>query len=66
MFSLYFLAGWLAPYLTEAAIGNLNACGGVIILATAFKLGGMSNYASINLLPALMMIIPATLLTGEL
>ena len=65
MFSLYFLAGWLAPYLTEAAIGNLNACGGVIILATAFKLGGMSNYASINLLPALMMIIPATLLTGD-
>lgn len=63
LFSLLFVcARFLAPFMTAESIGNLYACGGLILLASGLRLIGVKKVSTINLLPSLICIVPITLL----
>ena len=59
---LYLASGLLAPYLTAEAVGNLYACGGVVILASAFSMAGIREFSGANLIPGMIFVIPFSLL----
>lgn len=48
--------------MTAESIGNLYACGGLILLASGLRLIGVRKVSTINLLPSLICIVPITLL----
>lgn len=60
--SLFFLAKFISPILTEACIGNLYACGGMIILTSGLKLLELRDFPTMTLLPALVLVVPITCL----
>lgn len=57
---LFFLARFIAPYLTETCIGNLYACGGLIIFTSGLKLLKICDFPTMALLPSLILVVPIT------
>jgi hypothetical protein len=63
--TLFFLATWIMPMTTPAMIGDFSACGGLIMVATGFRMAGMKSYAVANMLPALLLAMPASAVWGH-
>lgn len=61
---LYALSRALLPLLTPEMTGNLQACGGVILLGSALNLTGASDCPVIDFTPALLLAMPLTHLAG--
>ena len=57
---LYFAATLILPLTTPEMIGDFSATGGVIMLATGFRICGIKPFAVANMLPALVFIMPIT------
>lgn len=57
---LYFAATLIMPLTTPEMIGDFSAAGGVIMLATGFRICGIKPFAVANMLPALLFIMPIT------
>ena len=55
---LYFLGGLILPLTTPAMIGDFSSCGGIIMLATGFRIAGIKSFPIANLLPALLIVMP--------
>ena len=57
---IFFAGGLLLPYATPAMIQNLTACGGVIMLATGLRISDIKQISVVNMLPALLLVMPLT------
>lgn len=51
--SLVLLANWVAPFLNDAAIGEMTAVGSLVILALGLNLLGITKIKVMNLVPAI-------------
>lgn len=57
-------AAFIEPLMSGGAEGNFAAVGGVLMLATGFRISGITNFPIANMLPALIFVIPVTTLWG--
>jgi hypothetical protein len=60
--SLFFLAVRILPLTTPAMIADFSACGGLILVATGFRIADIKNFAVANMLPALVLVMPISAL----
>jgi uncharacterized protein len=56
--ALFFLGRFILPLTTPAMIGDFSSCGGIIMLATGFRVAQIKNIPVANLLPALVIVMP--------
>lgn len=56
--ALFYGATLLAPILTPEAQADFSACGGIIMLATGMRICGIKIFPIVNMLPALVLILP--------
>lgn len=52
----------LMPFTTPAMMADFTAAGGVLLIATGLRICGIKMFAVINLLPALVLVMPLSLL----
>jgi uncharacterized membrane protein YqgA involved in biofilm formation len=55
---LFFSAAYLLPSATPDMILDFTACGGLIMLATGFRISGLKAFPIANMLPALVLVMP--------
>lgn len=55
---LFFSASLILPMTTPAMVGDFTACGGIIMLATGFRISGIKAFPIANMLPALVLVMP--------
>jgi len=55
-------AVFIEPLMSGGAEANFSAVGGVLMLATGFRICGLKNFPIANMLPALIFVIPVTTL----
>jgi len=56
--SLFFLATLIHPYMDDIAFADFSAVGGIIMIAVGMRMAGIMNFAVINFLPALLLVVP--------
>lgn len=56
--SLFFLGQFLLPLTTPEMVSDFSGCGGIIMLATGFRIAGIKSFPIANLLPALFIVMP--------
>lgn len=59
---VYLAAGALAPLVTPVMFQDFVACGGVLTLAAGLRVSGIKNFPIANLIPALVLVLPASAL----
>lgn len=60
LFALYLSGGTLSSVLTDLMIADFKACGGIIILSVAFRIMNVNRFKAMNLLPALVIVLPVS------
>ena len=55
---LFFLAGIIFPLTTPEMIGDFKACGGVLLIATGFRMAKLKDYPIADMIPAMIMVMP--------
>ena len=55
---LYLLSGFILPLATPEMLNDFMACGGIIALATGFRICEMKYIRITNMLPALLLVMP--------
>ncbi|HDI4959386.1 TPA: DUF554 family protein [Salmonella enterica] len=55
---LFFAASFIMTLLNPLMIADFTACGGIIMLATGFRLCGIRSFPTANMLPALILVMP--------
>lgn len=60
--TLYFGASLLMPLTTPAMLADFSACGGIVMLATGLRICGIKIFPIVNMLPALLLIMPISAL----
>ena len=62
---LFFSAGGLYPHTTEFMRADFTACGGVIMLATGFRVNEIKTFPTANMLPAMILVMPISRLWAD-
>lgn len=62
---LFWGAASIMPFTTPVMLNDFSACGGVIMLATGFRICGMGSFAVANMLPALFISMPISALWAQ-
>ncbi len=62
LIGLFFSASIILPMTTPAMIADFTACGGMIMLATGFRISGIKAFPIANMLPALILVMPISYL----
>lgn len=60
--SLFFGAALIMPLTTPAMVADFSACGGLIMLATGFRICGIKQFPVANMIPSLFMVMPLSAL----
>ncbi|WP_211225337.1 DUF554 domain-containing protein [Maridesulfovibrio zosterae] len=55
---LYLGSAQIMPLTTPDMLGDFSACGGLIMLATGFRICGIKQFAVANMIPALLIVMP--------
>lgn len=55
---LYLCAGLIMPLTTDTMLADFTACGGVLMLATGFRIAGIKQFPIANMLPAMVLVMP--------
>ena len=63
---LFFCSSSLLPLLTDPMIADFKACGGMITFAVGLKMTKIKHYNVLNLVPALILVMPFSYLWGLL
>ena len=58
MFILFLLAGFILPYYTDYMINDFNACGGILMLATGFRICKIKDFPIADMLVAMIIVMP--------
>ena len=56
--ALFFLAGLIYPLTTPAMIADFRACGGIIMLATGFRMMKVKQFPIADMIPAMALVMP--------
>lgn len=59
---LLLAAGLLAPFVTPVMLQDFMACGGILTLAAGLRVSGIKNFPLANMIPALVLALPASAL----
>lgn len=59
---LFFGATYILPFTSDLMISNFKACGGIITLAVGLKISNIKKTRVLNILPALILVFPFSLL----
>lgn len=60
----YLAAGFISPLVTHRMLQDFSACGGMMLLATGFRMSGIKQYPVANAIPALVLVMPVSYLFG--
>ena len=60
--ALYFLAGFIYPLTTADMINDFKACGGMIMVATGFRMLGLTMFPIADMIPAMILVMPLSYL----
>jgi uncharacterized membrane protein YqgA involved in biofilm formation len=55
-------ASYILPYVSDLMLSNFKACGGIITLAVGLKIANIKKTRVLNILPALILVFPFSLL----
>jgi uncharacterized membrane protein YqgA involved in biofilm formation len=55
---LFLCAGVIYPMTTPAMINDFKACGGILILATGFRMIKVKNFPIADMIPAMILVMP--------
>ncbi len=55
---LYLLSGVIMPLTTPVMINDFKACGGIIMLATGFRIAKIKQFPITDMLPAMILVMP--------
>ena len=55
---LFFAATFIMTLISPSMIADFTACGGIIMLATGFRLCGIRHFPTANMLPSLLLVMP--------
>ncbi|GFZ30888.1 membrane protein [Clostridium zeae] len=58
LLTLFFGATFILPMTTPNMIADFTACGGIIMLATGFRISEIKNFPVANMIPALILVMP--------
>ncbi|MDO3410264.1 DUF554 domain-containing protein [Saccharibacillus sp. CPCC 101409] len=58
LLALFFGAGLILPLTTPEMIADFSAAGGIVMLATGFRICGIKAFPVANMLPALVLVMP--------
>lgn len=58
--TLYLLAGAVYPLCTPAMINDFKACGGILLLATGFRMIKVKEYPVADMIPAMVLVMPVS------
>lgn len=56
--TLFALARVIFPFCTESMIGDFKACGGVLLLATGFRMMKVKEFPIADMIPAMILVMP--------
>ena len=59
---LFYGASFILPLVTDIMLANFKACGGIITLAVGLKISNIKKTRVLNILPALVLVFPFSLL----
>ena len=60
--AVYLLAGTLAPLCTPEMFADFSSCGGLLMLATGFRMAEIKMYHITDMLPAMLLVMPISYL----
>lgn len=63
---LYLLSGMILPLCTDMMIGDFRACGGVLLLATGFRMMKVREFPIADMIPAMVLVMPVSWLWSML
>lgn len=63
---LFLGAQQILPLTTPDMIADFSACGGAIMLATGFRICGIKSFPVANMLPALILVMPISMLWSQI
>ncbi len=55
---LFLLATFIYPFCTPAMIGDFKACGGVLLIATSFRMMKVKEFPVADMIPAMIIVMP--------
>lgn len=55
---MYLLAAKIYPFCTEGMIADFKACGGIILLATGFRMMKLKEFPIADMIPAMIIVMP--------
>lgn len=55
---LFLSATFIMPMTTEVMLADFTACGGILMLATGFRIAGVKSFPIANMLPAMILVMP--------
>lgn len=58
--ALYLLAGAIYPLCTPAMINDFKACGGILLLATGFRMIRVKEFPVADMIPAMVLVLPVS------
>lgn len=58
LFVLFLSAGFIVPMTDATMIADFSAAGGIIMIATGFRICGIKSFPIANMLPALLIVMP--------
>lgn len=56
--TFFLLSGFVAPYITPEMLADFSGCGGLLILATGFRMAEIKMFHVTDMLPALVLVMP--------
>lgn len=59
-FALFLLANAIYPLCTPAMINDFKACGGILLLATGFRMIKVKNFPIADMIPAMILVMPVS------
>lgn len=64
--ALYFGSSLILPLTTPDMLADFSACGGIIMLATGFRICGIKQFPVASMIPALLLVMPLSWLWASL
>lgn len=58
LFLLFLSATFILPMTTPEMLNDFTACGGILMLATGFRISGIKSFPIANMLPAMILVMP--------
>jgi hypothetical protein len=63
---LYYASSLILPLTTPDMLADFSACGGLIMLATGFRICGIKQFPVASMIPALLLVMPLSHLWATL